>query len=137
MAHWLVKSEPNAYSWDALVKEKRTAWTGVRNPQAANNLKAMKPGERVLFYHSGVGLEIVGLAEVVKAYYPDPGDKTGKHGAVDIKPVMPLKRPVTLKAIKAEPKLAKLGLVRQSRLSVMPVEPAEWKLICKMGGIAG
>jgi predicted RNA-binding protein with PUA-like domain len=137
MAHWLVKSEPNAYSWDALVKEKRTAWTGVRNPQAANNLKAMKPGDRVFFYHSGVGLEIVGVAEVVKAWYPDPADKSGKYGAVDIKPVMPLKRPVTLTEIKAEPKLAGLGLVRQSRLSVMPVAPAEWKLLAKMGGIPG
>jgi predicted RNA-binding protein with PUA-like domain len=137
MAQWLVKSEPNAYSWDDLVKEKRTAWTGVRNAQAANNLKAMKPGDRVLFYHSGVGLEIVGLAEVAKAYYPDPSDKSGRYGAVDIKPVMPLKTPVTLARIKAEPKLAGLGLVRQSRLSVMPVAPAEWKLLCKMGGIPG
>jgi predicted RNA-binding protein with PUA-like domain len=137
MAQWLVKSEPNAYSWDALVKEKRTAWTGVRNAQAANNLKVMKPGDHVLFYHSGVGLEIVGLAEVAKAYYPDPSDKSGRYGAVDIKPVMPLKTPVTLARIKAEPKLANLGLVRQSRLSVMPVAPAEWKLLCKMGGIPG
>jgi predicted RNA-binding protein with PUA-like domain len=137
MAQWLVKSEPNAYSWDDLVKEKRTAWTGVRNAQAANNLKAMKPGDRVLFYHSGVGLEIVGLAEVAKAYYPDPSDKSGRYGAVDIKPVMPLKTPVTLARIKAEPKLANLGLVRQSRLSVMPVAPAEWKLLSKMGGIPG
>jgi predicted RNA-binding protein with PUA-like domain len=137
MAQWLVKSEPNAYSWDDLVKEKRTAWTGVRNAQAANNLKAMKPGDRVLFYHSGVGLEIVGLAEVAKACYPDPSDKSGRYGAVDIKPVMPLKTPVTLARIKAEPKLAGLGLVRQSRLSVMPVAPAEWKLLCKMGGIPG
>ena len=135
MAQWLVKSEPNAYSWDNLVKEKRTAWTGVRNPQASKNLKGMKPGDRVFFYHSGVGLEIVGVAEVVKPYYPDPADKTGKFGAVDIKPVMPVKRPVTLKEIKAEPRLAELGLVRQSRLSVMPVTPAEWKLISKMAGI--
>ena len=135
MAQWLVKSEPNAYSWDDLVKEKRTAWTGVRNPQASNSLKAMKPGDRVFVYHSGVGLEIVGVAEVVKAYYPDPADKTGKYGAVDIKAVMPLKRPVTLAEIKAEPKLAGLGLVRQSRLSVMPVDAQQWKLLSKMGGI--
>jgi predicted RNA-binding protein with PUA-like domain len=125
------------YSWNGLMMEGRTAWTGVRNPQAANNLKAMKPGDRVFFYHSNQGLAIVGIAEVVKAYYPDPGDKTGKYGAVDLKPVQPLKVPVTLAAIKAEPKLADLGLVRQSRLSVMPVDEKSWKLICDLGGVKG
>lgn len=137
MANWLVKSEPKSYAWEQLVKEKRTAWTGVRNAQASNNLKAMKPGDRVFFYHSVEGLAIVGIAEVAKPFYPDPSDKTGRYGAVDVKPVMPLKTPVTLAQIKAEPKLATLGLVRQSRLSVMPVEPAQWKLICKMGGVPG
>lgn len=137
MGYWLVKSEPKSYAWEQLVKEKRTAWTGVRNAQAANSLKAMRPGDRVFFYHSVEGLAIVGIAEVAKAYYPDPSDKTGRYGAVDLKPVMPLKTPVTLARIKAEPKLAELGLVRQSRLSVMPVEAAQWKLICKMGGVPG
>jgi predicted RNA-binding protein with PUA-like domain len=137
MAHWLVKSEPKAYSWEQLVAEKRTAWTGVRNAQAANNLKAMQVGDRVFFYHSVEGLAIVGIAEVAKTYYPDPSDKTGRFGAVDVKPVLPLQTPVTLARIKAEPKLASLGLVRQSRLSVMPVEPAQWKLLCKWGGVPG
>jgi predicted RNA-binding protein with PUA-like domain len=137
MAQWLVKSEPNAYSWEQLVKDKRTAWTGVRNAQASNNLKAMKVGDKAFFYHSVEGLAIVGIAEVAKTCYPDPSDKTGRFGAVDLKPLMPLKRPVTLAAIKAEPKLAEFGLVRQSRLSVMPVEAAAWKLLCKMGGVPG
>ena len=137
MAQWLVKSEPKAYSWEQLVKDKRTAWTGVRNAQASNNLKAMKVGDRVFFYHSVEGLAIVGIAEVAKSYYPDPSDKTGRFGAVDVKPVMALKTPVTLAQIKAEPKLAGLGLVRQSRLSVMPVEAAQWKLLCKLGGVPG
>jgi len=135
MAYWLVKSEPASYSWEKLVQEKRTHWNGVRNYQAAANLKGMKLGDRVFFYHSVEGLAIVGIAEVVKTYYPDPSDKTGRFGMVDLKAVEPLKRPVTLAEIKAEPKLAELGLVRQSRLSVMPVDTAAWKLLCKMGGM--
>lgn len=135
MAHWLMKSEPSAYSWDQLVKDGRTHWNGVRNHQAAINLRAMKKGDRVFFYHSNEGLAVVGIAEVVKEYYPDPSDATGKFGMVDIKPVAPLKKPVTLAAIKAEPKLGQLGLVRQSRLSVSAVDDAAWKLICKMGGV--
>lgn len=135
MAYWLVKTEPASYSWEKLVKEKRTHWNGVRNYQAASNLKAMKLGDQVFFYHSVEGLAIVGIAEVAKTYYPDPSDATGKFGMVDVKAIAPLKRPVTLVEIKAEPKLADLGLVRQSRLSVMPVDPASWKLICKMGGV--
>ncbi len=135
MAYWLVKSEPSSYSWDQLVKEGRTFWSGVRNYQASNNLKAMKNGDRVFFYHSGEGPAIVGIAEAVKEYYPDHTDKTGKFGMVDLKPVAPLKRPVTLAEIKAEPKLAELPLIRHSRLSVQPVDGKSWKLICGMGGV--
>ena len=133
MAHWLIKSEPSAYSWDQLVKDKRTSWTGVRNFQAAANLKAMKVGDRCFFYHSGEGKEIVGIAEVTKAAYPDPTDKTGKAVTVDLKAVEPVKQPVTLAAIKADPKFKDFKLVRQSRLSVVPVDDAHWKLILKMG----
>ena len=135
MAHWLIKSEPSSYSWDQLVKDKRTAWTGVRNFQAAANLKAMKSGDRCFFYHSGEGKEIVGIAEVVKTAYPDPTDKEGKSVAVDVKAVEPVKQPVTLAAIKADPKFKDFKLVRQSRLSVQPVTADEWKLVCKMGGL--
>jgi predicted RNA-binding protein with PUA-like domain len=132
MAHWLIKSEPSAYSWDQLVKEKRTAWTGVRNFQAMANLKAMKSGDRCFFYHSGEGKEIVGIAEVVKTAYPDPTDKEGKSVAVDVKAVGPVKQPVTLAAIKADAKFKDFKLVRQSRLSVVPVSDEHWKLILKM-----
>jgi predicted RNA-binding protein with PUA-like domain len=132
MAHWLIKSEPSAYSWSQFVKDKKTSWTGVRNAQAAINLKAMKPGDRVFFYHSNEGKEIVGIAEVVKAAYPDPTDKDGKAVTVDVKAVEPVKKAVTLAAIKADPRLKDFGLVRQSRLSVVPVSDEQWKLILKM-----
>ncbi|HTR85251.1 MAG TPA: EVE domain-containing protein [Reyranella sp.] len=132
MAHWLIKSEPTVYSWDQFVKEKRTSWTGVRNPQAAINLKSMKVGDLCFFYHSNEGKEIVGVAKVVKAAYPDPTDKAGKAVTVDVAPVAPIKNFVTLAAIKAEPKLKDFGLVRQSRLSVVPVSDEQWKLIEKM-----
>jgi predicted RNA-binding protein with PUA-like domain len=135
MRYWLLKSEPSAYSWDQLVKDKRTNWSGVRNFQAANNLKAMKTGDRAFFYHSNEGLDIVGIAEIVKEAYPDPSDKTGRFVMVDVKPLMPVKAPVTLAAIKAEPKLKDLALVKQSRLSVVPVNEAEWSIITKMAGI--
>ena len=135
MAYWLIKSEPQAYSWDQLVKDGRTNWSGVRNFQAAANLKAMKPGDRAFFYHSGEGLAVVGIAEIAKAAYPDPSDKEGRFVQVDVKPVEPVKTPVTLAAIKAEAKLKDMKLVRQGRLSVSPVTPEEWKLICKMGGV--
>ncbi len=134
MAYWLMKSEPSAYSWERFVKDGRTNWNGVRNYQAANNLKAMKPGDRAFFYHSNEGLAVVGIMEIVKAAYPDPGDATGRFVMVDVKPVTAMMTPVTLAAIKAEPKLQDLALVRQSRLSVSPVSAADWKLICKMGG---
>lgn len=132
MAYWLLKSEPSAYSWAQLVKDKRTSWTGVRNAQASINLKAMKAGDRAFFYHSGEGKEIVGIAEIVKAAYPDPTDKDGKAVTVDIKAVQPVKQPVTLAAVKADPKFKDFKLVRQSRLSVVPVDKEQWDLILKM-----
>lgn len=135
MAYWLVKSEPSSYAWDRLVKEGRSHWDGVRNHQAAANLRAMKAGDRAFFYHSNEGLAVVGIAEVTKTAYPDPSDKTGKFVMVDLKPVAPMKEPVTLAAIKAEPKLKDIALVRLSRLSVQPIDAAAWKLICKMGGV--
>jgi predicted RNA-binding protein with PUA-like domain len=135
MRYWLLKSEPSAYSWDQLVKDGRTNWSGVRNFQAANNLKAMKNGDRAFFYHSNEGLDIVGIVEVVKEAYPDPSDKQGRFVMVDVRAVQPVKAPVTLAAIKAEPKLADLALVKQSRLSVVPVAAEEWRIICKMAGV--
>ena len=135
MAHWLIKSEPSVYSWDQFVKEKHTSWTGVRNAQAAINLKAMKSGDLCFFYHSNEGKEIVGIAKVVKTAYPDPTDKAGKAVTVDVAAVEPVKQTVTLAAIKAEPKLKDMVLVKQGRLSVQPVTADEWKLVCKMGGM--
>ena len=132
MAYWLIKSEPSAYSWDQLVKDKKTSWTGVRNFQAQINLKAMKTGDRCFFYHSGEGKEIVGIAEVVKAAYPDATDKEGKSVTVDLKAVEPVKKKVTLAEIKADPKFKEMKLVRQSRLSVSPVSDEHWKLLMKM-----
>lgn len=132
MAHWLIKSEPSVYSWAQFVKEKKTSWTGVRNAQAAINLKTMKVGDRCFFYHSNEGKEIVGIAEVVKTAYPDPTDKAGKAVTVDVKAVEPVKTPVTLAAIKADLRLKDFGLVRQSRLSVVPVSDEQWKMILKM-----
>ena len=132
MAYWLIKSEPSAYSWDQLVKDKKTSWTGVRNFQAQINLKAMKVGDRAFFYHSGEGKEIVGIAEVVKTAYPDSTDKDGKSVTVDFKAVEPVKKKVTLAEIKADPKFKEMKLVRQSRLSVSPVSDEHWKLLLKM-----
>jgi predicted RNA-binding protein with PUA-like domain len=137
MAHWLLKSEPTAYSWARLVADRRTNWDGVRNAQALNNLRSMQPGERAFFYHSNEGKEIVGVAEVIKAFYPDPADKSGKLGMVDIAPVAPVAKPVSLAAMKATPELSGMSLLRQSRLSVCPVSDHEWAVICGMAGIAG
>jgi predicted RNA-binding protein with PUA-like domain len=134
MPYWLVKSEPSTYSWEQLVKEGRTFWSGVRNFQASNNLKAMKKGDRAFFYHSGEDKAVVGIAEVVKEYYPDHTDETGKFGMVDVTPVAAMPKPVTLAQIKAEPKLKELALIRQSRLSVVPIDEKSWKVICAMGG---
>jgi len=134
---WLVKSEPDAFSFADQVKNGTEPWTGVRNHAAKNNLKAMRPGERVFFYHSNIGKEIVGLVEVVRAAYPDPTAESGDWVAVDVRAVAALPRPVTLAAIKAEPRLADLALIRQSRLSVLPVAPEHTRLLLLMGGFLG
>ncbi|KAA0598022.1 putative RNA-binding protein with PUA-like domain [Azospirillum lipoferum] len=135
MAYWLLKSEPFKYSWDRMVADGRTHWDGVRNYQASNNLKAMEVGDRAFFYHSNEGLEIVGIVEIVRTYYPDPGDEAGRFGMVDVAPVMPVKTPVTLKQIKADPLLQSMALVRQSRLSVCPVSDDEWARVCDLAGV--
>ena len=133
MAYWLIKSEPGTWSWEDQVRDGVAEWDGVRNYQASNNLKAMKIGDQAFFYHSVNEKQIVGIVEVVKEYYPDPSDKSARFGMVDVKALRPFKRPVTLAAIKAEPKLQDLALIRQSRLSVMPIGKKEWQTICKMG----
>jgi len=137
MAHWLYKSEPSVWSWDSQVAEgdKGTHWNGVRNHVAKQNLMAMKRGERGFFYHSNEGKAVVGIVEVIREYYPDHTDPTGKFGMVDIKAVKPLKRPVTLEEIKAEPSLKDMILVNNSRLSVQPVTDEEWEIVCRMGGL--
>jgi predicted RNA-binding protein with PUA-like domain len=139
MAHWLFKSEPSAWSFAQQVEAgaKGTFWNGVRNHQAKANLMAMQVGDEGFFYHSNEGKAVVGVVEVIKAYYPDPSDETGKFGMVDIRAVRPLPVEVTLEAIKAEKRLAKMALVTNSRLSVQPVTDAEWKIVCAMGGFAG
>ncbi len=134
MAYWLMKSEPSEYSWDDLVAEKRDYWDGVRNYQASNNMKAMKKGDKAFFYHSVKAREIVGIMKIVKEYYPDHTDPTGRFGMVDVAPVRPFKTPVNLTQIKADPRFADISLVRQSRLSVLPLSAAHWKALCKMGG---
>jgi predicted RNA-binding protein with PUA-like domain len=130
---WLVKSEPDAFSWDQQVANSIEPWTGVRNHMAKNNLKAMRKGDFAFFYHSNTGKEIVGVVEVVREAYPDPTAVSGDWVAVDVKAVAPMPMPVTLTAIKAEPALADLALVRQSRLSVMPISEAHWETLCRMG----
>lgn len=133
MNYWLVKSDPDTYSWDHLIKDGQTFWDGVRNYQARNNLKAMKKGDKVLFYHSLKGLDVVGIAKVVKEAYQDPTTPDERWVAVDLKAVKPFKRPVTLKEIKRDKRLKDLALVRQSRLSVCPVSPDEYKTILELG----
>jgi predicted RNA-binding protein with PUA-like domain len=137
MAHWLFKSEPSAWSFTDQMEAgaKGTNWNGVRNHQAKLNLMAMKVGEQGFFYHSNEGKAVVGIVEVIKLYYPDPTDATGKFGMVDIRAVRPLPHEVTLEAIKAEKRLAKMSLVTNSRLSVQPVSEAEWTIVCAMGGL--
>jgi predicted RNA-binding protein with PUA-like domain len=131
MAHWLMKSEPSSWSWDQQVEAgaKGTFWSGVRNHLAKNHLKEMKVGDEAFFYHSGEEKAVVGIVEIIKAYYPDPSDKTGTFGMVDVKAVKPLAKPVTLTQIKADPRLKDMVLVRSSRLSVQPVTDAEWKTV--------
>lgn len=132
MAYWLVKSEPHKYAWDDLVRDGRTIWDGVRNHTAAINLRAMKIGDRAFFYHSNEGKEIVGIVEIVREHYLDPKDEGGRFPAVDVVPVEALKTPVTLATIKADPLLAEMELIRQSRLSVAPVRAAEWARVLEL-----
>ncbi|HEX2800723.1 MAG TPA: EVE domain-containing protein [Phenylobacterium sp.] len=134
MARWLVKSEPNTYSFADLQRDGRTVWDGVRNNAAALHLKAMKLGDEVLFYHSQEGLAVVGVAKVVKEAFLDPGDPAGRFVAVELAPVRPLPHPVTLAQLKATASLAGLEMIRQSRLSVSPVRDAEWAAILKLAG---
>ena len=134
MAYWLVKSEPFKYSWDQLVKDKQTHWDGIRNYAARNNLKAMKKGDEVLFYHSNEGVEIVGVAKVAKKAYQDPSTTEAAWVAVDIKPFKKLKKPVTLLQVKADTRLANMDLVRLGRLSVQTVKEDEWKIIMELSG---
>ncbi len=131
--YWLVKSEPFKYSWQQFLTDGETFWDGVRNYQARNNLRAMAVGDSVLFYHSNEGLCVVGIAEVLGSAYQDPTTDNPNWVAVDLKPVKTLKNPVTLKAMKEEPELENLSLIRQGRLSVCPLTPQEYKLIVKMG----
>jgi predicted RNA-binding protein with PUA-like domain len=137
MAHWLFKSEPSTWSWDQMVAAgaEGTFWNGVRNHLAKQQLMAMKLGERGFFYHSNADKAIVGIVEVIRTYYPDHTDQTGKFGMVDVKAVEPLKTPVTLAQIKAEPRLSAMVLVNNSRLSVQPVTEEEWALVSAMGGL--
>ncbi|MEM8918354.1 MAG: EVE domain-containing protein [Pseudomonadota bacterium] len=130
--HWLMKSEPEEYGWDDLVAEKEGTWDGVKNAQASNNMKAMKKGDQVFFYHSRQGLEIVGIMEVSEEQFPDPFDDTGRWIAVKVTPVRKLSNPVTLKAMKQNPKLSDLAIIRQTRLSVAPVTSAQWDEILEM-----
>jgi predicted RNA-binding protein with PUA-like domain len=132
--YWLVKQEPSAYSWSDFVRERRTSWTGVRNYTARNNLRRMGKGDEVLFYHSGDEKAVVGIAKVAREAYPDKTAKEGDWSTVDLAPVKTLPRPITLAAIKAEPRLKKIVLVRLPRLSVMPMSPAEFRLILRMSG---
>ena len=134
MAHWLVKSEPDAFSWEQQVAAGAEPWTGVRNAQAAKHLREMRRGDLAFFYHSNTGKEIVGVVEVAREAYPDPTDESGRWVCVDMRALGPMPRPVTLAAIKAEAALEGIALVRQSRLSVMPVSPEHWAALCRMGG---
>lgn len=133
MNYWLVKSEPHKYSWEQFNKDKKTFWDGVRNYQARNNLKAMKKEDQVLFYHSNEGLEVVGIAKVVKEHYQDPTTEDNRWVVVDLAPVRSFKKPVTLKEIKTDTLLSEVSLIKQSRLSVMPLKSEEFDRILEMG----
>ncbi|MFZ9414475.1 MAG: EVE domain-containing protein [Alphaproteobacteria bacterium] len=130
MQFWLMKSEPDVYPWSRLVADGRGHWDGVRNHQAARNLRSMQVGDRAFFYHSNIGKEIVGTMEVARTWYPDHTDPTGKWGMVDVVPLAAARTPLSLADIKADPALVGMALLRQSRLSVGPVTAAEWKHIC-------
>jgi len=135
MAHWLMKTEPDDYDWDRLVADGGTEWSGVRNFQAAANMRAMKAGDAAFFYRSVVDPAILGIMRIAKECYPDPADATGKFVLVRVRAERKLALPVTLKAVKADPRLADMKLVRQGRLSVSPVSDEHWRIICQMGGI--
>jgi predicted RNA-binding protein with PUA-like domain len=138
MAYWLMKSEPDAWSWQQQVKKgaKGEAWSGVRNHQAKLNLMKMKKGDRALFYHSNIGKEAVGIVEVMREAYPDPTAKPGEPWVVvDVKAVKPLPKPVSIEDVKKEPKLKQMLLINNTRLSVQPVTAEEWRTVCKMGGL--
>lgn len=135
--YWLVKSEPTSWSWDQMVAcgDEGTGWTGVRNHLAKQQMMAMTPGDQAFFYHSNVGKEIVGIVEVIKSFHPDPTDASGKFGMVDVKALKPLKKPVSLAQIKADPRFADMALVKTSRLSVQPVSPEHFAEILALGGL--
>ena len=137
MAHWLMKSEPDSWSWQQMVEAGKagTHWNGVRNHVAKNHMKAMVLGDQAFFYHSNEGKEIVGIVEVIKLYHPDPSDGTGKFGMVDVRAVKPLPKPFGLAQAKEEPRLKDMVLINNSRLSVQPVTQAEWTLVCKLSGL--
>jgi len=134
MSYWLVKSEPFKYSWNQFVKDKKTFWDGVRNYGARNNLKAMQKGDQVFFYHSNEGVEIVGIAQVVKTFYQDPTTEEEAWVVVDLKPIKKLKNPVPLTKIKSDPRLSNMDLVRLGRLSVQTVKDEEWVIILELAG---
>ena len=133
MLFWLVKQEPSKYNWEQLVRDKKTYWDGVRNYQARNNLQEMKRGDLVLFYHSVIGKEVKGICKVTKEFYPDPTSDDPRWCVVDLKPVQAMRSPVTLDGIKSHPGLEDIALIRQSRLSVMPLSKKEFKIILKLG----
>jgi predicted RNA-binding protein with PUA-like domain len=135
MKYWLMKTEPGSWSWDDQVRKGVEGWDGVRNYQASNNMKAMKIGDRAFFYHSVKEKRIVGIVEIAKEYHPDPTDASGRFGMVAVKTLRPVPNPVTLADIKADPRLSELALLKQSRLSVLPIDAKSWKLICAMGGV--
>lgn len=135
MNYWLMKSEPDAFSWDDLVRQGKAEWDGVRNHLAQRNMRAMKIGDRALFYHSNIGKEAVGVMEIVAEAAPDSTDETGRWIAVHVAPVEKLPRPVTLKTMKADPALAEMAMIRQSRLSVSPLTEAEYRYIVTLGGL--
>lgn len=132
MAYWLFKSEPGAWSWDDQVKTSIEGWDGVRNHQACNNMRAMKKGDKGFFYHSVNERSIVGVVEIAKEFHPDPSDESGKFGMVAVKALYPVGKPVSLKEIKEDGRFSDLALIRQSRLSVVPISDEHWKMLCQM-----
>lgn len=136
MNYWLLKSEPSTWSWSQQITHKKTHWDGVRNFQAANNLKKMKVGDLAFFYHSGDERQIVGVVQITREAYPDPTDSTGKFVMVDVAFSQEIPNPISLKTIKEHPQLQTLPLVRQSRLSVMPIDSQSWKILCALGNIS-